>query len=182
MAWITARPAFTRSKTRRERIACVKHLARALALTALVMMAAPGCSESQPAKVAEVQTDIALLAKFITLHPAPVEAKWSVTPIGTEGGLGPTDNELWAVLRYSEADLAAISHALKTDASLPPITLDAPPAWLLAEVDLSRFKHGADYVFEGPVSPGAPFASNLYTIGFALMLPDERVLIRFGST
>ncbi|MFC3219906.1 hypothetical protein ACFOEZ_12820 [Tianweitania populi] len=160
----------------------MKHLTRALALTALVMMAAPGCSESQPAKLAEVQTDIALLGKFITLHPAPLEAKWSITPIGTEGGLGPTDNELWAVLRYSEADLATISRALKAGAALPQVTVDAPPTWLLAEADLSRFKHGTDYVFEGPIFPSAPFTSDVYTIGFALELPDGRVLIHSGST
>ena len=160
----------------------MKHFARILALGALVMMAAVGCSESQPNKLAEVQTDIALLGKFVTLHPAQAEAKWSVTPIGTEGGLGPTDNALWAVLRYSEADLATISRALKTDASLPQITLSAPPAWLLAEVDLSRFQRGTDYVLEGPVSDGMPFASSLYTTGFALLLPDNRVLIHFSST
>jgi hypothetical protein len=161
---------------------CMKHLARALALSALVMMTTPSCSESQLDKAEAMQTDIALLGKFVTLQPAPAEAKWSVTTIGTEGGLGPTDNALWAVLRYSEADFATISRALKADASQPQITINAPPAWLLAEAALTRFRQGADYVFEGPVSTGKPFASDLYTLGFALILPGGRVLIHFSST
>lgn len=160
----------------------MKRRASLLAIGALIMMTALGCSPSQTETVADPQTDIAILAKFVTLHPAPIEAKWSVTPIGTEGGLGPTDNELWAVLRYAEADFATISRALKADETPPQITMNTPPAWLLADVNLTHFGHGMDYVFEGPVSVGAPFASNLYTIGFALILPDSRVLIYFSST
>lgn len=86
------------------------------------------------------------------------------------------------MLRYSEADFTTIARALKADATLPQVTMNTPPAWLLADADLTRFRHGEDYVFEGPVSPGTAFASALYTIGFALILADRRVLIHFGST
>lgn len=127
------------------------------------------------------QTDITTLGKFVTLQPAPIEATWSVTTIGKDDVFGPTDTELWAVLRYSDADFAVVSRALKADEALRPVTEDAPPAWLLADVDLTRFRHGSGYVFEGHVSTGRPFASDLYTTGFALILPDHRVLIRFSS-
>ena len=62
--------------------------------------------------VEEPQTDIATLRKFVTLQPSPVDAKWSVDKIGTDGGLGPSDTTLWAVVRYSDADFAAVSRAL----------------------------------------------------------------------
>ena len=125
------------------------------------------------------QTDIATLRKLITLQPLPVDAKWSVTTIG-DGVLGPSDNDLWAVVRYSDADFAVISRALKASEVPEPVTEDAPPAWLLADVDLARFRHGSEYVF-GPVSDGKPFASRVYSTGFALVLPDHRVLIHFSS-
>ncbi len=130
---------------------------------------------------AGAQTDIATLRKFVTLKPAPVAAKWSVTTIGTDAVLGPSDTELWAVVRYSDADFATVSRALKADEALRPATEGAPPAWLLADVDLTRFRHGSDYVFEGSAFDGRPFASDLYQTGFALVLPDHRVLIYFSS-
>lgn len=126
------------------------------------------------------QTDIATLRKFVTLQPTPVEAKWSVTTIG-DGMFGPSDTELWAVVRYSDADFATVSHALRADEAPGPVTLGTMPAWLIADVDLARFRRGSDYVVGGPVSTGRPFASNLYDSGFAMMLPDHRVLIHFSS-
>lgn len=127
------------------------------------------------------QTDIATLSKFVTLQPRPVEAKWSVTRIGAEGGFGPTDTALWAVLRYSPANAAAVARALEAGETLPSATVAPPPAWLLADVDLARFRRGGEYVFERSVSAGKPFASDLYATGFALTLPDDRVLIHFSS-
>ena len=129
----------------------------------------------------EAQTDIATLRRFVTLRPVPVEAKWSVATIGKDAVFGPTDTALWAVVRYADADYAAIARALKAEEPLRPVTVGAPPAWLLADVDLARFRHGPDYVFDGPVFAGKPFASDLYATGFAMILPDHRVLIRFSS-
>ncbi len=126
------------------------------------------------------QTDTALLRKFITLQPAPVEADWSVTTIG-DGVFGPSDTEFWAVLRYSDPDFATLSRALKAGEELPPVTLGTAPAWLLAEIDPAQFRHGSDHVFEGPVYDGRPFASKSYSNGFALVLPSNRVLVQFST-
>jgi hypothetical protein len=48
-------------------------------------------------------------------------------------------------------------------------------------VDLARYRRGSEYVFDGAVSAGGSFASDLYANGFAMALPDGRVLIRFSS-
>lgn len=126
------------------------------------------------------RSDIATLGKLVTLRPVPDEATWSVTTLGSDGVPGPADSVLWAVLRYSKTDGAAIARTLEAGATLPPASTDEPPAWLREAVDLTRFRHGAAYVFPKPVS-AAPFASDLYVDGFAMLLPDGRVLIRFGS-
>lgn len=159
----------------------LKRLARVFAIGALVMMGAGGCSSSKPGTFDGVQTDIATSRKFVTLQPVPVEARWSVTTIGTDAVLGPTDTILWALVRYSDADFAAISQALKAEGALPAGTMGALPAWVLADVDLTLVRHGSDGVFKEPVSAGRPFASSLYANGFALTLPDHRVLIHFSS-
>lgn len=127
------------------------------------------------------QTDIATLRKFVTLQPAPVEACWSVSKRGTDAVPGPSDTALWAVVRYADADFATVARALETGEKLPSVTIGAPPAWLLADADLGRYQRGSGYVIEGPVSAGTPFASDLYSAGFALVLPDRRVLIHFSS-
>ena len=126
------------------------------------------------------QSDIATLRKFVTLEPAPVEAKWSVSTIGEDDDFGPTDTALWAVVRYSDADFAAVSQALKAGPALRAPPVGSPPAWLLADVDLSRFRRGSDHVFED-VATAEPFASDIYSTGFALVLSDGRVLLHFSS-
>ncbi|MES3151119.1 hypothetical protein [Sphingomonas faeni] len=157
-------------------------LARVVVMGVLAMISAVSCSGSKADMVEGPQTDIATLRKFVTLQPTPIEAKWSVAKIGTDAVPGPSDTTIWAVVRYSEADFTAVSRALRADDAGRPITVSAPPAWLLADVNLARFRHGSDYVFEHPVSAGRPFASDLYSTGFALILPDHRVLVHFSST
>ena len=127
------------------------------------------------------QSDVATLRKFVPLQPAPAEAKWSVTTIGTDAVPGPSDTSLWAVLHYSDADYATVLRALKEKTILQSTAAGSPPAWLLADVDLARFRHGSDYVFDGAVPAAPPFASDLYRNGFALTLPDKRILIHFSS-
>jgi hypothetical protein len=129
--------------------------------------------------VERAQTDIATLGKFVTLRSLPVEAKWSVTTIGKDDMFGPTDTTLWALVRYSPADFASVARALEADRAPQPVTVAALPAWLAAEVDLAQFRRGSDHVFEG--SAGKPYASGVYSTGFALALPDQRVLIHFSS-
>ena len=129
----------------------------------------------------EAQTDIVTLRKLVTLEPTPVEARWSVATIGQDDDFGPTDSALWAVVRYSSADFTAVSQALAANAAVRPPPMGTPPAWLVADTDLARFRQGSDYVFEGSVAAAGPFASTLYPDGFALVLPDHRVLIRFTS-
>lgn len=131
--------------------------------------------------VEDVRNDVATLQKLVTLQPVPVEARWSLDPIGKDDGFGPTDRALWAVVRYSEADAATITRALAAAPATQPVTVAAPPGWLLADVDLTGYKRGGEYVFDRSVSDGKPFASNLYSTGFAMMLPDRRVLIHFSS-
>lgn len=127
------------------------------------------------------QTDVATLRKFVTLQPPPVDAKWSVTTIGTGTSPGPSDTALWAVVRYSDADFATVSRSLKADEVLRPVTLRTAPAWLLAELDPARFQRGSDHVIEGSVSEGGVFASDMYSTGFAMPLSDRRILIHFSS-
>lgn len=131
--------------------------------------------------VEEARNDVATLQKLVTLRPMPVEARWSLDPIGKEDDFGPTDRALWAVVRYSEADAAAIARALEESPATQPVTVEAPPAWVLADVDLARYKQGEHYTFDRAVSDGRPFASDLYSTGFAMMLPERRVLIHFSS-
>lgn len=131
--------------------------------------------------VEDVRNDIATLQKLVTLQPVPVEARWSLEPVGKDDGFGPTDRTLWAVVRYSDADAATIARALEAAPARQPVTVATPPAWLLADADLFRYRRGDDSVFDGSVSDGKPFASNLYATGFAIMLPDRRVLIHFSS-
>ncbi len=159
----------------------MKRIMRMLATGALVMMSAPACSRSNADMFETAQTNVVTLGKFVTLSPAPLEAKWSVATIGTDAVPGPSDTMLWAVVRYSEADFATITRALKADGTLRTVTVNAPPAWLLADVDLARFRRGSDYVIEGQLSAGTLFASDLYGSGFALVLPNRRVLIHFST-
>lgn len=159
----------------------MKWLARTLAIGALVMIGSPGCSKSKADIVEDARNDVATLRKLVTLQPMPVEAWWSLDPVGRDDGFGPTDRALWAVLRYSEADAATIARALESAPATQPVTVDAQPAWLLGDVDLVRYKRGEDYVFDRSVSDGRPFASKLYATGFAMPLPDRRVLIYFSS-
>lgn len=129
----------------------------------------------------DVRNDVATLRKLVTLQPVPVEARWSLDPVGRDDGFGPTDRALWAVVRYSESDAAKIACALEVASATQPVTVAAPPAWLLADIDLARYRRGKDYVFDRSVSDGRPFASDLYATGFAMPLPDRRVLIHFAS-
>lgn len=131
--------------------------------------------------VEDARNDVATLQKLVKLQPVPVEARWSLDPVGKDDGFGPTDRALWAVVRYSEADAATIARALEATPAPQPVSVDAPPAWLLADVDLARYRRGEDYVFDRSVSDGRPFASNLYATGFAMLLSDRRVLIHFSS-
>ena len=154
---------------------------RALAIGALVVAGSPGCSRSKADRVEDPRNDVAALQKLVKLQPVPVDARWSLDPVGTDGGFGPADRALWAVVRYSEADAATIARALEASPAPQPVTVAAPPAWLLADVDLARYKRGEDYVFDRSVSDGRPVASDLYAFGFAMPLPDRRVLIHFSS-
>ena len=158
----------------------VRRLARVLAVGALVMAGAPSCSRGKADMSERERTNIATLRKFVTLQPVPVDARWSISTIG-DGFLGPSDTRLWAVVRYSDADFTTISHALTSDESQGPVTLDTAPAWLLADPDIAQLRRGTDYVVQGPVSTAKPFASNMYNSGFALVLPGHRVLIHFSS-
>jgi hypothetical protein len=159
-------------------------VAGVLALAGIVANTA-GCSAKEATMLDGVKGDVATLGKLVTLTPRPAEAKWSVEKLGSDAVPGPADEVLWAVLRYSDADYAAVSHAIEADRARGPATVaggtGAPPEWLLKEVDLARFRHGNDYQFEGVFSNGKPFTSDLYATGFALMLPDHRVLIRFST-
>jgi hypothetical protein len=159
----------------------VKRLARTLAIGALVMAGSPGCSKSTADMVEGARNDVATLRKLVTLQPVPVEARWSLDPVGRDDGFGPTDRALWVVVRYSEGDAAKIARALESAPATQPVTVAAPPAWLLADIDLARHRRGKDYVFDRSVSDGRPFASDLYSTGFAMLLPDRRVLIHFAS-
>jgi hypothetical protein len=152
-----------------------------LAIGALVMAGSPGCSRSKADMIEDARNDVATLQKLVTLQPVPVEAKWSLDPIGKDDGFGPTDRALWAVVRYSEGDAPAVARALEAAPATQPVTVTAPPAWLLGDVDLARYRRGEEYVFDRSVSDGRPFASDLYSTGFAMMLPDRRVLIHFSS-
>ncbi len=38
----------------------------------------------------DVRNDVATLRKLVTLQPVPVEARWSLAPIGKDDGFGPT--------------------------------------------------------------------------------------------
>lgn len=156
-------------------------------MLALETMAAAiaGCSAKEATMVDAVQGDVATLGRLVTLTPKPAEARWSVEKLGSDSVPGPADEVLWAVLRYSDADYATIVRAMEADRANGMATVEAgtggPPEWLLHEVDLARFRHEKTYRFEGSYSNGAPFASNLYATGFALALPDHRVLIRFST-
>lgn len=127
------------------------------------------------------QTDVSTLRKFVTLQPAPTEAKWSVARIGTDDVFGPSDTDFWAVMRYSNADFRTISQALEAGETPQAATVGTLPGWVSAEVDLTRFRQGSNYVFDKSLSSAAPFESNIYSTGFAMPLSDRRVLIHFSS-
>jgi hypothetical protein len=105
----------------------VRRLAHALALGALVLVEASGCSRSKAEMFETAQTDTAILGKLVTLRPAPAAATWSVAKLGSDSVPGPTDSALWAVLRYADADAASVARTLKAEAPLPSVTVSAPP-------------------------------------------------------
>ena len=75
----------------------------------------------------DVQTELAILREFATLKPARIEAEWSVTRIGTGTVPGPSATISWAVMRYSQNDLASVSHRSKRTRRCRPQPLALRP-------------------------------------------------------
>ena len=59
------------------------------------------------------QTDIQMLSRFIELPVKPERVTFDVRTLGTEGGIGPTDSEVFAVLEYSSSNYAQVLKILK---------------------------------------------------------------------
>ncbi len=72
------------------------------------------------------QTDLDQLARLVDLPRRPLSARWGTRPLGAQGGFGPSDWELVAVLRFAPEDVAALLDAC------PPAggAADPAPAWL----------------------------------------------------
>jgi len=67
----------------------------------------------------DVSHDIHLLGKLLSLPAPPLDVAFEEVPLGTPGGLGPTDYELVAVLRFDPSTLAKLSQAAETAGSGP---------------------------------------------------------------
>jgi hypothetical protein len=82
---------------------------------------------SEPVAGAPVSKDVDALMRLLALPAKPIEAWWQETPVGAQGGLGPSDYDLRAVLRFDKSVVDAIA---KTAPPLPG--------------DRARFSSGAD--------------------------------------
>lgn len=74
-----------------------------------------GCNEKQAHEMIN-QTDVQLLGRFIKLPLKPERVKFDVRTLGVEGGIGPTDTEVFAVLEYSSSNFDKVIKLIKASA------------------------------------------------------------------
>jgi hypothetical protein len=107
------------------------------------------------------------LRELITLPAAPAEVWFEQVPLGTPGGLGPTDYLLVAVMRFERADLAHITSAAQRRPGSPPrLAKAADRAWLPTPVKAALHPYDERSVtVRGEKFDAAPFAKSPFLSG-----------------
>jgi hypothetical protein len=109
--------------------------------------AGAGCHRSTTtaharAQDSAVSQDVDALTRLLNLPSKPSQVWWQETPVGASGGLGPTDHDLHAVLRFDKGvgdGLGLAAPSLPSDPARLSLAADLP--WLPPPVRaaISRF-------------------------------------------
>src|SRR3569623_122218 len=132
-----------------------------------------------------VSHDVQLLGKLLTLPAPPLEVTFEEVPVGTPGGLGPTDYLLIAVLRFDaavEAKLAGTTQPSGSrDVALPsrPWFPDAVKAKLAKKLDE---KSGTDSVVRGRTIDAASMFRPRYASGWAVQVDGTAYIVLVAQT
>ncbi|RYZ35804.1 MAG: hypothetical protein EOO72_11810 [Myxococcaceae bacterium] len=119
------------------------------------------------APAAKTGTDLETLEKNATLPLRPQQVRWRQSLRGVQGGLGPTDTQLLAVLEYSAADAQALLSTLKTTR----LTVKVDDGGWLPEATREALKQATAYeatpFFKSSLRQGTVFhltASNTFVL------------------
>ena len=109
------------------------------------------------APAAKTGTDVETLEKAVTLPRRPQAVQWRMSPRGVQGGLGPTDTQLLAVLEYPAADAQALLSTLKAT----KLTAKVDDGGWLPEATREALKQATAYeakpFFKSPLNQGTVF-------------------------
>lgn len=127
--------------------------------------------------------DIQTLSKAIHLPGQPEKVWWQRATIGKQGGLGPDDWYLIAVMKFKKNDLETIIHQSQTisgDLTLQPSHVFA---WFPEELKkiMSPLPDGSFKIQSAGFDP-APFVRSPLLHGFMLKVDDATLFLILGTS
>jgi hypothetical protein len=144
----------------------------------LVFLTVPACRRGsgetmKPQTTNEVGRDLDRLGKRIQLPVKPSEVWFEERPVGRPGGMGPTDYQLIAVLRFDPGTLKTLEGSAKENTGEPAVVgheFDRP--WLPPAVKAALQPRDEDSrgVRDGREFDGAPFFRSPFTTGFFVIV------------
>lgn len=153
-------------------------LVRFLAAGMIALLASACSPDAQETKT--MQTDVEVLSRFMTLPALPAKAQYGFQQFGTQGGFGPDDSQIVAVIEFSAADAPQVAAVM--DGAGPPKSRDRyvlqRPDWLAdPQIDGVRVRDGVIEIDPGNASSAAPFFSSPYLDGIAVKLDGARKVL-----
>ncbi|MCY1045677.1 hypothetical protein OV208_30470 [Corallococcus sp. bb12-1] len=124
------------------------------------------------APAARTGTDLETLEQNVTLPRRPQAVQWRKSPRGIQGGLGPSDTQLIAVLEYPAAEAQALLPTLKATR----LTVKVDDGGWLPETTRAALKQATAY-------EATPFFKASLRQGTVFHLPQSNtfVLVLFSS-
>ena len=132
-----------------------------------------------------VSHDAPLLGKLLRLPAPPLEVAFEERPLGTPGGLGPTDYQLVAVLRFDAGTLAKLPRAAgDSTAGGPSGSVSVPErAWFPDAVKARLAKAGdAGATARGQAIDAEALFRPRYSVGWAVLIEGTDYLVVVAQT
>jgi hypothetical protein len=155
-----------------------RRFAGKIAAAMFVMLTLPTCRRgsaegTKPATSGEVGHDVNRLGRRIQLPVKPSEVWFEERPVGRPGGLGPTDYQLIAVMRFDPAALKTLEGATKSNTGQGAAVgreFDRP--WLPPEVKAALQPRDEDSrrVRDGREFDGTPFFRSPFLTGYFVIV------------
>lgn len=126
-----------------------------------------------------VDRRIEKLRDLITLSITPEEVWFETVPLGIPGGLGPTDYQLIAIMRFERADLTRITTAAhRSPGSLPRISTTENRPWFPEPVKAAIRPYDDHRVtVRGDKFDAAPFAKSPFLSGIFVAVEGGEYVI-----